>query len=725
VRPDLSAANEDVAFGTAAALSTHLRSWAPRTFLRLCRDILTAPPQVKLMPIPMLAELPVGLLFGIMAALAFYAFRPWARFRKQPPTLRQYTQEALGVLQTFYEHAPTLLGVVELDGSDIRHIYDNPAACRFMGVSPDRAQGWLESEAGISSKQTDEWRRHFEESLRQGAPIRFQFQTTTDNWYAVTVCSVVDPSAKRRQFCYLAEDISEWKNNAEQSLVDRERLAISLSAARLGIWDWSVLTGTCHYGGSWGDILGYPPEHFKPHVSTWRDLVHPDDLPYVLAALERNLAGDNPQYEVEYRLKTSADSWLWILARGRVVERDRGRRAVRQVGVIEDINDRKTVRDQLKLEHRRKDEFLATLAHELRNPLAPIRTGLEIIKRDPSGAAAKQARDMMERQLTHLVRLIDDLLDISRITLGRLELKKTSITLQSIIDTAIEGSTPFFEANKQTLHTHIPSNTITLMGDLTRLSQIISNLLNNAAKYTPAGGVISLDASTEDSKVTIAVSDNGAGIPSEMLEGIFDMFGQVDQTLDRAQGGLGIGLALVRNLVELHEGTVKAESPGPGKGSTFRVTLPIEVARPEATGALSPPTPAIEHTPLRRILIVDDNVDAAQSLQMLLQLQGQHAEVTHSAQQALQVFDTFHPDLVFLDIGLPDMNGFEVAKQIRLRPGGATPCLVALTGWGSEKDKMKAKEAGFNGHMTKPAEPRLIEEFIAAASTPEKAGSHT
>jgi signal transduction histidine kinase/CheY-like chemotaxis protein len=440
--------------------------------------------------------------------------------------------------------------------------------------------------------------------------------------------------------------------------------------------------------------------------------VHPDDLGYVVAVLEKNLAGESAQYEVEYRLKTSAGTWLWILARGRVVERDRDQRAVRHVGVIEDVHERKTVRDQLKLEHRRKDEFLATLAHELRNPLAPIRTGLEIIKRDPSGDAARQARDMMERQLTHLVRLIDDLLDISRISLGRLELKKSRITLQSIIDTAIEGSTPFFEANKQVLHAHIPPDTVTLMGDLTRLSQIISNLLNNAAKYTPAGGVISLNATTVNRKVTIEVSDNGAGIPSDMLEGIFDMFGQVDQTLDRAQGGLGIGLALVRKLVELHDGTVKAESPGPGKGSTFSVTLPIEAIYPEAPSAVSLPLLNAEQGSPRKILVVDDNVDVARSLRMLLELEGQQAEMAHSGQEALQVFDTFHPDLVFLDIGLPDMSGFEVAKQIRLRPGGATPCLVALTGWGSEKDKVKAKEAGFNGHITKPAAPRLIQEFI-------------
>jgi PAS domain S-box-containing protein len=586
-----------------------------------------------------------------------------------------------------------------------------------MGVSPDTYQGWRESEVGISPKQTEEWRRQFEESLNQGVPIRFQFKTANDDWFAVTVCAVVDPAAKRQQFCYLAENISEWKNNAEQSLVDRERLTTSLLAARLGIWDWSVITGTCHYGGSWGDILGYPPEYFKPKLSTWEDLVHPDDLGYVLAALERNLAGESAQYDVEYRLKTSAGNWLWVLARGRVVERDRDRRALRHVGVVEDIHERKTVRDQLKLEHRRKDEFIATLAHELRNPLAPIGTGLEIIKRDPTGDAAKQARDMMERQLSHLVRLIDDLLDISRISLGRLELKKSRITLKSIIDTAIEGSTPFFEANKQVLHTYIPAETITLMGDLTRLSQIVSNLLNNAAKYTAAGGVISLKAATEDSKVNIEVSDNGAGIPAEMLEGIFDMFGQVDQTLDRAQGGLGIGLALVRKLVELHNGSVKAESPGPGKGSTFRVTLPIEESALSEAVAQPPLAPSSgNQAALRKILIVDDNVDAAVSLQMLLQIEGQNAQMAHSGREALEVFKTFHPDLVFLDIGLPDMNGFEVAKQIRLSPGGATPCLVALTGWGSEKDKIQAKEVGFNGHMTKPAALNLIHKFIETGS---------
>jgi CheY-like chemotaxis protein len=326
---------------------------------------------------------------------------------------------------------------------------------------------------------------------------------------------------------------------------------------------------------------------------------------------------------------------------------------------------------------------------------------------------------MMERQLTHLVRLIDDLLDISRISLGRLELKRTRITLKSVIDTAIEGSTPFFEANKQVLNTDMPSEPITLMGDLTRLSQIISNLLNNAAKYTPAGGVISVRASTEPGKVTISVSDNGAGIPQEMLESIFDMFGQVNQTLDRAQGGLGIGLALVRKLVELHDGTVKAESAGPGKGSTFRVTLPLENSGQPLPAPPVTPVPVTEQGTGRRILIVDDNVDAARSLSLLLQLQGQRSEMANSAREALEKFDSFHPDLVFLDIGLPEMNGFEVAKEIRSRPGGNVPCLVALTGWGSEKDKEKARQAGFNGHMTKPAEPRLIQQFVDSGSGTE------
>ena len=635
--------------------------------------------------------------------------------QQRAPDLSLYAREAIGVLQTFYEHAPTLVGVVELIGTDVLHVYDNPGACRFLGVLPGQTEGRLESEIGVPPEQTAAWLARYQQSLERRSPVRFEFHAGDGRWFAVTVCPVIERLPTKQQFCFLAEDISEWKDNAEKAIRDQERLYVALEAGRLAFWDWDLVTGVMHYGGEWTKLFGYPEGKLSPSFTEWHSLLHPEDAGRVMEAIQANLDGRTPEFEAEYRMKTFSGEWLWVTSRGRVIERDANQKPVRHVGVIEDIHEGRNTREQLRQVAQQKDEFLATLAHELRNPLAPIRTGLEIIKRDPSGLMAQQARDMMDRQLSHLVRLIDDLLDVSRISLGRLELRKSHLEVRTIIDTAVEGSKPFVESRKHSLTVSIPDEPIFIFGDLTRLAQVVSNLINNSCKYTPEGGHIQVRISRLPNLVSIQVQDDGLGIPPEMLDKIFEMFGQVNRTLDRAQGGLGIGLALVRKLVELHGGTVQAESPGINRGATFTITLPQD---PEAEVPVPKPLdePA---TPIqsRRILVIDDNVDAAESLSMFLQLSGHTTKVAYSPSVGLKLAQEFKPDMVFLDIGLPEMTGYEVARRIRSSPIGKSTCLIAVTGWGAEKDRDAAKEAGFNAHITKPVDldevARLLEHGTA------------
>jgi len=657
----------------------------------------------------------IGIILGLLVPLLLYGVVTFNRLGFGRRGLRQRAQESLGVLQTFYEHAPSLLGVLEISGSDIYHVYDNPAACRSLGVITGETRGRLDSELGVSPHQTSLWLRNLRDSLLRRSPIRFEFKGENSSWYAVTVCPVSEASGLSQQFCYLAEDISEWKNNAELALLDRQRLQCALSAARLGFWDWNVISSTFHYGGDWTHLLGFPERYFTQTLSLWEELVHPEDATRVMDILRGNLEGKTPEFETEYRLKTARGDFLWVSAHGRVIERNSRGMATRHVGVVEDINERRQVREQLKLVAHQKDEFLATLAHELRNPLAPIRTGLAIINKDPNSDAARQARDMMDRQLIHLVRLIDDLLDISRISLGRFELKKSRITVKQIVDTALEGSAPFIDSNQHTLSVVVPEEPIFIDGDLTRLAQVMNNLLNNSAKYSPKGSRIEVTARKLPTSALLCVTDTGLGIPPELLESIFDMFSQVNRTLDRAQGGLGIGLALVRKLVELHAGTVHAESAGIGHGSTFIVQLPrleegTEITSNDPLGAVIPPSLP------KKILIVDDNVDSADSLACLLKMDGHSIRVANTASAALAAQAEFLPDIMFLDIGLPEMNGYEVARRIRASAHGAKLCLVAITGWGGDKDKENAKAAGFNAHLTKPVDISAVQSLIASGT---------
>ncbi len=363
----------------------------------------------------------------------------------------------------------------------------------------------------------------------------------------------------------------------------------------------------------------------------------------------------------------------------------------------------------------RKDEFLATLAHELRNPLAPIRNGLEILRRSNqlSGAAAR-AHEMMERQATHLVRLVDDLLDVSRISRGKVDLRCERITIGSVVDSALEASRHVIEAGHHHLEVTQPEGALWVDGDLTRLAQVLGNLLNNAAKYTPDGGQIGLHVRTEGAMVVLAVSDNGVGLSADMLPKVFDLFAQIEHTLSRAQGGLGIGLSLVRQLVELHGGSIVAESEGLGRGSCFTVRLPLARSAPGPIYRGDLPTTSPTAGPRRlRVLVVDDNVDGADSLSMMLELLGHDVRMAHDGAAAIAAAIDWEPDVALLDIGLPDLTGYEVARRLRAEPRLAGMLLVAVTGWGSEDDKRRSAEAGIDHHLTKPVDVNVLEILMA------------
>ncbi|HSX62887.1 MAG TPA: response regulator [Tahibacter sp.] len=374
--------------------------------------------------------------------------------------------------------------------------------------------------------------------------------------------------------------------------------------------------------------------------------------------------------------------------------------------------------EKLRQADRRKDEFLATLAHELRNPLAPIRSAVGLLQNECRSSVERQSLDVIDRQLRQLVHMVDDLLDVSRITHGRIELRRQLIELGPLLSTAVETTLPHIQSMRHHLVVDVPPSAILVDGDPQRLNQVFGNLLNNASKYTLPGGHIALSAHTNGQEVIVRVSDSGIGIPPERIDEVFDLFVQIDTSLERAQGGLGIGLTLVRRLVQMHGGSIRATSEGMNLGSCFEVRLPV-AARGAVRAVVPPDDAAIEAAAAapaaihsgRRILIVDDNRDAANTLAQLLGMSGHAVRAVYDPELALEALLEFTPDLAFLDVGMPRLNGLELAAMIRADARGQDVVLVALTGWGQEDDRRRSRAAGFDYHLVKPADPFEIERI--------------
>jgi signal transduction histidine kinase/DNA-binding response OmpR family regulator len=459
----------------------------------------------------------------------------------------------------------------------------------------------------------------------------------------------------------------------------------------------------------------------EPHRGWMQEYIHPDDQPQVLVAISEAIRSKSP-FELEHRVRrvdgtlgwTSSHAIPLLDARGGITE---------WFGTASDITARKEAVEalgrfaiELTEADRSKNEFLAMLAHELRNPLAPLRNALHIMRLAGGGNTAVQsASAMMERQIGQMVRLVDDLLDVSRISRGNIELRKERVELASAIQHAVEAARPLFDGMEHALTITLPPQPLYLNADPTRLAQVIGNLLNNACKFTDKGGRIALVLERDGDTAAIRVRDSGVGIAAEQFLRIFEMFTQIDTSLERSRGGLGIGLTLVKSLVEMHGGTVHASSTGTNQGSEFVVRLPLLADVPEQR--LPEPVPG-EPAQRRRILVVDDNRDAATSLAMLLELTGHETRVAHDGLEAVQAAENFRPDVVLLDIGLPKLNGFEAARMIRQQPWGQDMLLVALTGWGQDEDRRKSSEAGFDAHLVKPANPVALTELLARRRSP-------
>ena len=389
------------------------------------------------------------------------------------------------------------------------------------------------------------------------------------------------------------------------------------------------------------------------------------------------------------------------------------RARARQYQIRGHLLERQKTEQALRTADRRKDEFLATLGHELRNPLAPILNSLEILKLSGAFEDARTAPAcaVMERQVYHLNRLVDDLLEVSRITRGIIEVKKEPLDLTAIVKAAVETSRPLLDSLRHEIRLDLEAAQICVAGDAVRLTQVFANLLNNAAKYTNHGGLITIASRKDNGEAVVTVRDNGIGIAPNLLSQVFDMFMQVDRSTRRSQGGLGIGLTLVKSLVGMHGGSVEAKSDGPGLGSEFVVRLPLldESALPaEAARRIAP-------LPQRRILIVDDSRDGGESLAMLLRVLGAEVALAHSGRHALECVNTFRPDVVLLDIGMPGMDGYEVARRIRANPANRHMQLIALTGWGQDEDRRRSAAAGFNHHLVKPADVEQLRQLLSVA----------
>jgi signal transduction histidine kinase len=407
----------------------------------------------------------------------------------------------------------------------------------------------------------------------------------------------------------------------------------------------------------------------------------------------------------------------------RNLERANGELARANETLKAEVAERGRLEEALRETDRRKDEFLATLAHELRNPLAPILNAVQVIKmKSPQDAELLWCHDVIEGQASQLSRLVDDLLDVARITQGKFKLRTEPIDLAAVVARGVQTSRPAIDAAGQTLVVETPSEPVAMVVDPTRIAQVVSNLLNNAAKYGAGGGRVRLSAAVETSEggrrreAVIRVADTGIGIPAETLPKIFEPFMQADASVARSQGGLGIGLALVKRIVELHGGTVEAKSAGPGHGSEFAVRLPMDAERrPDERDA---PLPAVSYADVRplRILVVDDNPASAKTMTMLLKKMGHELATAYDGEGAVETAAEFRPDLALLDIGLPKLDGYEVARRIRSRPDGRSITLVALTGWGQEEDRRKSKEAGFDHHLTKPVGHETLVRVLADAA---------
>ena len=607
--------------------------------------------------------------------------------------------------RSLFESTSDAVLIGDADGT---YVDANLAAAEMLGTPLERLIGshysefidpdWKEigEEVGRSIQQTGRWAGEFPMRRADGTIVWADYRSRFDGEYVLGV----------------ARDVTE-RRLAEQALRESaDRLSLALNAANLGYWSWDAASDLVTFSPQAAAIFNLPEGAILPWARL-REQLHPEDNERAQLAVQRAIA-EQSDYDIEYRILDPEGRRRWVSAKGKA-QYDEAGRVLGMHGVMQDVTARKEDEEKLREADRRKDEFLAMLAHELRNPLAPIRNSVEVLRRiGPAAPRLLRVGEMIDRQVAHMAHLVDDLLDVSRVSRGKILLRAERLDLAPLVAAVVDDLRNLLETSGLELYQELPPEPVWLNGDPTRLSQVVGNLLQNANKFTNPGGKVQvrLAADRESGQAVLTVEDTGIGMDPDILARLFEPFSQADGSLDRSRGGLGLGLALVKGLVELHGGEVRAASPGPGRGATFTIRLPLLDAEPTQDGSV-----AAEPEPARplRILIVEDNRDAADSLRMLLELAGYTVEVAYTGRDGLEIARRFHPQVALCDIGLPGgMDGYDLARALRETPETAESHLIAISGYGQEEDQRQAREAGFDRHLTKPVEPATLMRLLEA-----------
>jgi PAS domain S-box-containing protein len=599
-------------------------------------------------------------------------------------------------------------------GLDARLLYTSWPLLTLLGKSADYdVTGRSIGELGYPDQLVQRLERQIGEVVASGQSVRDETPFTGadgERHYEYILSPVIGRKGSIEAVAGSSRDITGRKQS-EEALRESERLYRAIGESiDFGVWVCDPEGRNIYASESFLRLVGLTQEQCREFG--WGNVLHPEDAERTMAEWKACVESGE-QWDIEHRFRGVDGTWHPILARGVPVRNEHGR-ITAWAGINLDISRQKLVQEELREADRRKDEFLATLAHELRNPLAPIRNSLEILKMpglDP--AVASQTLEVMERQVYHMVRLVDDLIDVSRVMRGRIDLRTERTELGSVVTRAIETAKPLIDYHGHRLELDLPAAGLHVLADPVRMTQVVGNLLTNAAKYTESGGTLRLSVTSESDEAVLRVSDNGIGIDPAMLSEIFDLFVQVEHGTSRSQSGLGVGLTLVAKLVALHGGSVAARSDGLGTGSEFVVRLPlVEAARPDVSEETR--SEGVTASGLR-ILVVDDNEDAADSLAMLLRLRGHDVAVANDGPSALEMAAASVPNLVLLDIGMPGMDGCEVARRIRKHPALGGVVLAALTGWGQKDDRRRTADAGFDHHLVKPVELDVLATLLASA----------
>jgi len=642
-------------------------------------------------------------------------------------TERKQAEDALRGSQQFtrsvLENLFAFVGVMASDGT---LLYANRAPVEAAGIPASEVLGkkfwdcfWWSYSPEIQVQLRDACERAASgEVVRYDVPVRMVGDTRI--WIDFQVAPLRDTEGRITHLIPSAMDIAVRRAAEEKLRASEERTQLATEATAVGVWERNVHTDALRWDAQMFRLYGIAPtaDGFV-HYSDWSGAVLPEDLPEQERILQDTVRHGGKSRR-EFRIHRRDDGAVRHIESVETVRVNAQGETEWVVGTNLDVTDRKTAEIQLRQlaadlseTDRRKDEFLATLAHELRNPLAPMRNGLQLMKlAGGQPATIEKARFMMERQLTQMVRLIDDLMEVSRISLGKLKLHKERLPLATVLNSAVETTHALIDEMGQELTVTIPDEPLVVDGDMARLVQVFANLLSNAAKYGNRGGHIRLTVERQGSDVVVTVKDTGIGIAATQLLEVFEMFTQLDASLEKSQGGLGIGLTLVKRLVALHGGSIHAHSDGPGTGSEFIVRLPV-VSEESAVQA-----PDVDDAPaatksLLRILVVDDNRDAADSLSEMLKMMGHDTRTAYDGQQGVDLAGEYRPDVILLDIGLPRLNGYEACRLIREQPKGNGVVMIAVTGWGQDEDRRRSHEAGFDHHMVKPVDPQALMSMIA------------